>query len=521
MRGQDDYFCIGYREGGVMLPDPVPVNPKAKIMDLGLSFDQPTLLGRTLGPRVLGFTPPMADAMDQRTLLAGAKFRFARAHVKPDRRLLKELALFVLRFCEMHLDPLCEEITFEDYIENSHYSRVQKDHYWKIYEECGDQVPTNKTYKSFGKVERMRDGTKYKHVRCINPPPDEWKVYAGPYIHAIEKVVCRLKYFAKYIPVMERPRAISELFSGHVGPFWVTDYTSFESSFSPEIIRATESVMYSYMLKDHPERARVINSWNEGTHKCRFKQFKLSVPGVRMSGDPNTSLGNGWTNLMLTAFMAYKQGLKFEGLVEGDDGLFCFDGTPDFTLCAKLGFQLKFEPHDTIYTTSFCGLMLSRSLAAFADPRYVIAAFGWTHSSYRFASPQIRKGLLRSKALSLLYCNPRCPLLTALAWRFIDLTEGVVAVDSTSYWDQHILRERREYSEALAVEYAKGISTQDREDFDDLYHISIEDQLILEAYLSSAEIAPLEHPLLQGLYDDHWVFADYDTKFCGARVELE
>jgi hypothetical protein len=463
----------------------------------------------------------MIDAMDQRTLLEGAKYRFGRAHPDSPKELIEQFRAFVRNFVQTHLIPLIDEPDFESYIQDSHYSANVKEHYRDIYRKLKDSPYVfAKTYRSFGKVERMRDGCKYKHVRCINPPPDEWKVLMGPYIHAVEKVVCRLEYFAKYIPVMARPKYIYDLFDGVPGPYWVTDYTSFESSFSPPVLWAVEGELYSHMLTNFPLVLRQLNSWNSGNHRSKFKGFVMDLPGVRMSGDPNTSLGNGFTNLMLTAFMAHRKGLDFRGLVEGDDGLFAFSGQPDFSICRQLGFELKFEPHDTVYSTSFCGLMLSRSLAAFADPRYVMAAFGWTHSMLKESSRKVRLGLLRAKAISLLYTNPRCPILTALAERFMALTKGTKVIPPRGFWDRQLFDESLRYSDLISEERQKGISDQDRLDFEALYSISVAQQKRIEEYLGQAVIGPLDHPDIASLYDDHWVYRDYDEWFCGRLSDV-
>lgn len=504
------------------MPDEVPLNKRAEINDYGISAEPKRKLARSLGPHLMGLLPPMADAMDQQTLLDGAKYRFARHHPAPDPGLLKELRIFVRAFIQCHLDPIpAGEVSTSDYVEQTHYTRNYKDYLLELNSRTEGQEPQIKVYKSFGKVERFKDGGKYKHVRCINPPPDLYKLYAAPYLHCVEKRVCKLKWFAKYVPVSKRANKIADMFKQVGGCIYCTDYTSFESSFSPELIDATEGELYRYMLREYPERAAFINSWNSGTHHCRFKQFDIKVPGVRMSGDPNTSLGNGFTNLMLTSFMCGKQGLEFDGMVEGDDGIFSFSGHPDFSDISKLGFQLKLEEHETPFTTSFCGLMLSQSFAAFSDPRYNIAAFGWSHSQFKNGPLKVRRGLLRSKAISLLYCNPRCPMLTALAERFIKLTSGFEIVKPRGFWDNKLLTEALELSEETDLENKKGISMQDRIDFEAIYHIEPRVQIEIEKYFSQVDIAPMDNKTLDSIYgDEYWVFRDYFSRFTGTLAEF-
>jgi len=463
--------------------------------------------------------PPIPDALDQRSLLEGAKFRFARENEVPKEELLAELRLHVRKeLRNFGLKPIPYQLDlFTPYIEQTHYNSRRKQHLTDIYNQkflkCGwpDQV----IYKSFGKVEFMHDGNKYKYPRIINPPDDWYKVAASPYIHAVETEVCKLKYFAKYVPVIKRPEYIKEMFSQFSGIKYVTDYTSFESGFVPAFYDCVERELYEYMLSEYPEAAAKINEWNSGIKQCIFREFRLEIAGIRMSGDPNTSLGNGFSNLMLTSFIAKKADAQFVGIVEGDDGLFCFNKDVNFAIAKELGFVLKLEPHEDIYTTSFCGLLLSHSLAAFSEPRYAMAAFGWTQSQLRFGSKKVRMGLLRSKALSLVYCNPRCPILTALGERYVELTEGYEEVLSNSYWDQKVIKEKYEYSDLIKAEKAKGLSLADRFDFERMFNVSVDTQLRIEKYLKTAGLGPLDCPDIDLLYDSHPVFRDFDEKYCG------
>ena len=310
-------------------------------------------IARSIGMRIKGYSPPMADSLDASTILAGAKFRFCRKHVPANKRYLKEVKVHVRDYCEKNFDPIqYGTVLFYEYLDQTTYSVAKKMKLIRIYESQTGH-PSDFRYGSFGKTETLSNPNVFKHVRCINGPCDEWKVYAAPYIHAVEKVVCKDRHFAKYIPVIDRPKAIYDRLSGFTGPYYVTDYTSFESSFVPDVLEAIECELYDYMLQNYPEASLIIRKQLIGKHKCRFKGFDLSVEGVRMSGDCNTSLGNGFANLMLMSFNAKKQGLLFDGFVEGDDGLFAFSGPVKFDIINDLGFTLKLEPHNTLYSTSF------------------------------------------------------------------------------------------------------------------------------------------------------------------------
>lgn len=513
--GADDYYAYGFRKDEVILPGAVPTDKSLKYVRLSSVEREKRSVARNLGFGLYGITPSRADCMSSSTLKVGAEFRFLRA--QPATGDFSEVMQFTREFCIKWLMPferLDEEAIFNDYLEETHYSAKQKEQFKLVRSKLIGTVEKC-LYDAFGKSEIQRAGDKYKHVRIINSPIKEWKVFASAAIHLIEKQVCKLKWFAKYVPVVNRPQFIYDLFVGLKGPYYVTDYTSFESSFNEEVLRAIECVLYRYMLPGNIDLAEAICGWITGRKTIRFKDFTLKVSAKRMSGDPNTSLGNGFSNLILMMYNAAKQGAELTGVVEGDDGLFAFNKPVDFTTITNLGFQLKLEPHETIYTTSFCGLMLSRSLAAFADPRVNLASFGWSHSGMRNGPLKTRRGLLRSKALSLLYNCPRCPILTTLALRFIYLTREFKEITPTSYWDWLVLQERLDYSESLRKQLELGITMDDRIDFDRLYNISPELQLAIECQLSQAQYGLAHSDLIDGLYDENWwVYRDFDNRFC-------
>lgn len=457
-------------------------------------------LATSLGPSCKHYAPYMCDALDQPTVLAGAKFRFARETQPRDKQLIERLRLFVRKFVKDHFPKIRRcDVSFDKYIEQTHYTQNQKEKFKRIHSELIG-VPRDLWYRSFGKVEFLNFGASqsfmdvYKIVRCINGPADKWKVYSAPLISAVEKVVCKLRYFAKYIPVLDRPLVIFERLGHLVGPYYVTDYTSFESGYSDQLEDSVEGELYRHMLQDFEECDEIIKQML-GEHKLAFRDFTIRIPCTRMSGDPQTSLGNGFTNLMIMLFIAQESGIEVDGFVEGDDGLFAFTGEPDMSIAGKLGFELKFARHSTLSTTSFCGIMMSRSLASFGDPVYEIAKFAWTTSKLKDSTKRrVRMGLLRAKALSLLYCHPRCPMLSTLALKYITLTSGNTPIFNGGFWEQKIITETVKYASRTYEEANKGVSIEDRVDFQNTYGISIDIQLGFEAYVRTIkDVGELDH----------------------------
>lgn len=195
-------------------------------------------------------------------------------------------------------------------------------------------------------------------------------------------------------------------------------------------MESCEFQLYEYMLEEvmsEDDLKRMLATLG-GTNVLNFRGVRAKIKARRCSGELFTSLGNGFSNLMLILYIASEHGCDpddLDGLVEGDDGLFALPFKPTVEEWGGLGFTIK-EVHE--YTdpghAHFCGMIFSKSGQIIRDPIRFFQKFGWTHSDL-FAGPAIMKGLLRAKALSAMYETPNCPLVAAVARHAIDLTEGV------------------------------------------------------------------------------------------------
>jgi len=144
-----------------------------------------------------------------------------------------------------------------------------------------------------------------------------------------------------------------------------------------------------------------------------------------MSGDMCTSLGNGFTNMMLALFIAKEKHGHLEGVVEGDDGLFSSSVELTKEDYAELGFSIKIESISDPCRASFCGMIFADSGEIIRDPVRFLSTFGWT-TSFITAGSCIMDQLLRAKALSAVYETPQCPIVGALARFALSRTRGVV-----------------------------------------------------------------------------------------------
>jgi len=476
----------------------------------------------SLGVHVKGAVRPHADPLDPDTTIAGVRHRFLRKPPVAEDALLKEFRRHVRSRCRQLFVPLAadSDVSVETWLSHTDYPDWRRKELQVCWDGVGSMWDPDKSHRYFRCSSFMKDEDypTYKHARAINSRSDQFKCAVGPIFKLIEEKVYKYEAFIKHVPVADRPAYIMGLLRREGAKYFATDYTAFESLFGRKLMEACEFELYSYMTKHLPDGGdfmRLVREVLGGLNLCVFKDFKVAVEATRMSGEMCTSLGNGFSNLMLMEFVCRKHGCrKVRGVVEGDDGLFTMVGKPptaaDF---ARLGLIIKAEVHDTISTASFCGLVFDpEDQVNVTDPRKVLTNFGWAQRQYARARSNKLRALLRCKALSIAYQYPGCPIVAALGWYGIRVTT-------------------RERHKARALLYRKGLyDSYTREKIlsamecgyiphkvpprntrilvENLYGISIEIQLSIESYLRSLNgIQPLDHwsfpMILPALWYEH------------------
>lgn len=386
---------------------------------------------------VQGIYPCCRDSNDPATVSRAISQRIGAKLPCPKVHVVERFAGFVRRFLDDHVDPLglTELMTFDEWIQDAPYTIQRKEELRGIYRELHGQLPTVKqsqTIKCFIKTESYPVLDLIKDGRGIMSRSDWAKVAMGPAFASIERKVYELKkpdgdpYFIKHIPVPERYKYVAHLKRAGAR-YLITDYTAFESSFSSQIMKACEVQLYRHMLPYWPNLANYIDRTLTGVNRLKFPNgTKARIKGRRMSGDMCTSLGNGFTNLMLMHFFCEEADLSVDGFVEGDDGVFSYFGNlPDgfAKRFEDLGFVIKMAEVDDPALGGFCGIVAADG-GSIRDPVRFLQTFGWT-TSFIDGSPALMMQLLRAKALSAIYESPQCPIVRAVAERALALTEGV------------------------------------------------------------------------------------------------
>ncbi len=412
---------------------------------------------------------------------------------------MNKFGRFVDQWLLDNLTPLAvdSDCTFETWLDNTNYPKWRKDELIKIYDNLnlGNVFDIDNPVRHVKSFEKDETYPCYKYPRAINSRTDDFKVRVGPIFKLIEKELFKLHWFIKHISSVDRPSVIVEdlfqLGSKIIG----TDYTSFEALFTKLLMENCEMKLYKYMSQNLPDTEwyDIVEEVLLGKNFCKFKYFNVLLKATRMSGEMCTSLGNGFTNLMVFLFVAKECGLKsLKGKVEGDDGLFTFYGDiPPVSYFEKLGLLIKLVEYDSITTASFCGIVsVEDSLINVTDPTVACLDFGWTSGKYANSGRRKLNKLLRAKSLSMAYQYPGCPILDALSKYGIRVTDGVnfqIPIEYDQYKRNRLLDNMKHPLPSKTVDHNTRLLVEN------LYGISVYSQLKIEEYLNSLNcIVPLD-----------------------------
>lgn len=510
---------LGYRVSEVQLP--VPEKPQdVLVYSCDESDNHRPVVAVSLGCHLQGASLPHADPSDVPSLQRGVEQRMGKVlpHFPERRKFLRGLKRYILRWLKRRgIRPLQtdHDVSFETWIENTNYPASRKEELRKVYDEMNLELERDKHghFKNFDVKLFMKD----EHYVDYKTPRGMKVIYEQP-------------EFIKKIPVRDRPKYIQERLWKVGGRYIATDYSSYEAHFIAEVMEHCEFVLYEYMLANVTGGLFVLSVMREvlqGVNVIKNKFLKALIRSRRMSGEMNTSLGNGFSNLMFMGYICELEGIIGEdeeliGVVEGDDGLFVFVGkTPTTEHFSTRGFIIKLEVHEDLCTAGFCGNIFDiEDGYILTDPKKVVASLGWSTARYARSKNNKLKCLLRSKALSVAYQYPGCPIIGALAQyalrmtRSFDIRKFNESRRDLSLYDRERLLEALDFKGPLYVE--PKIRT--RLLFEELYGISPKQQSDMEEYFNDLKsLEPLKIPLLVDLVPSSW--KSYDEHY-HLQIEL-
>jgi len=491
-------FMFGYRHGEVPLPmsklDPSKIKKTIKFgaSKVGHMDHVPRVpVSRTLPIYFSGSANPRPCPNFPPNVVIAILARVGMDPPPPCKRIIACLRKFVLSFCEQFLIPLeTAEVSFDDWLDQCPYTEKRKMELREVWRNSPFDkpvmVPHSTDVKSFIKDESYQE---YKAPRTINSRADWFKCYSGPLFGAIgKKVFYTIPEFIKTVPVRSQPEFIIERLYDAFSRVANNDATSYEAHFVPIIMDNIEFVMYFYMCRLSPvftAKMEEIQATLTGDQLLIFKFFRVVTSAMRMSGEMNTSLGNGFTTLMLVLFLGWINECIVKLQAEGDDNLSIWqfaECVPTEDDWKNLGWVMKVETPESVCVASFCGNVFDiDDKIVIVDPRTALLDFGWVRKTYVNASDVLLLQLLRSKALSMAHQYNGCPMLGTFGRHVVNITSHIKIRKSVV--DTMNLYDKAEYLAVVEEDLPAHIepSMANRILVQRLYSISVEEQLAFEA----------------------------------------
>ena len=473
------------------------------------------------GCHVRNFSPPKADPT-MINVLGGTTKRMAVRLPEPtnmDWALLRETVMLILKENGIKPLDLLSDVSVETWLSKTHYPEWRKAELRECWNKIGGVLGLRHyIVGSFCKDETNAD---FKFARAINARSDEFKCAIGPIVKLIEEQIYQMPCFVKHIPVVDRPKYITEMLDIPGSIVVATDYTSYESHFNKKLMSNLEFVMYEFMtqhLPDHEVFMGYMNNVVAGVNVCRFKRFNMMIEATRMSGEMTTSLGNGFANYVLMRHMCRMTDSKIVGVVEGDDSLCVISGViPTKEDFASIGLNIKLDEHVFFNEASFCGLIFDRQdLINVSDPADILLNFGWCGKQYVDCKNLRLLELLRAKSMSFAYMYRGCPIVQALAHYGMRMTRNI-KIESllerkgaySDVWQRERLLEAM-LPESIKTQLDPPINT--RMLVQSKFGIPVPTQILIEEYLNNkTDLSPLDHPLIDslmtvasGVYDEYY-----------------
>lgn len=422
-------YATGVRYGEVPFPEvKSKLMGKAVLRLSGVRKSRRRMYRRLTWGAIRGYAPICYDNYDQATVLEAFSGRLLRDLPVIQHHQLQRFSSFVQKWLEDH-DAQLKKIrllSFAEWLESEPYPEWRKQQLREAYLKLHGGLPSKKRSSHVDSFVKSEFYPKFKRPRMINSRVDDFKVVSGRYFKSIEAVLYDMDLpisFIKHVPVPERPALIARLTRYTDWKCRATDYTAFESSISSEIMQVCECALYRHCFPGDSTMDYICRTISGNNIMRTRTGIRIRSRGRRMSGDMCTSLGNGFTNMMLALFIAGEGNIV--GYVEGDDGLFMSRHELRVEEYEALGFKIKIEKFQSPSEASFCGLVFSDSGQIVRDPFKFFQGFGWTLSCIN-AGEHVLKQLLRAKALSSCYETPHCPIVGAMARKALEKTEGVV-----------------------------------------------------------------------------------------------
>lgn len=457
---------------------------------------------------------PIADPHDQENYRRGITHRIGRWSAPIPAVILAQIRAHALEIIEELFPSVDVSVpSFEEWLESTSYTNARRAQLMKIHNDSRDTFENAclSRVKAFIKKEKF---VGYKNPRIIASRDDPFKCFSGRFFRAVEDVVFSMPMFIKHVPVPVRARYVMDHL-GVVEPGWrvyVNDHTSFEVHAHKTMAELEFQVYYKYLDVEVVDQLKKVLV---GTQSISFECGSAKVDS-RMSGEMNTSLGNGLANLLSVLCIVrqyYGESWRLvRTIIEGDDGIFVTP--PHVVLTAQMfldyGFDVKLEEVDSVGNAGFCSTYFqSDGRSAIVEPMKIIMGLPYSFVAKSNDSEQRLEDLRTSKALSLFYECPGVPILSALGERLLREHPITKKTRLSGDWYEEQLFE---WARRNPTRQSRCVGIESRDLFCETFGWSVAEQVELEEHF---RVCPyhlvLDHYIIESRVDP--VYRDYFLRY--------
>lgn len=431
-----------------------------------------------------------------------------------------------------HFTPLSPavDLSFETWIENAPYEEFRKQELKLVFKELQNDGLVSKDFDvdAFIKEESYSE---YKCPRGIYSRSDKFKCFSGPLLKLLQDIVFKHPSFIKVVPVNQRPKYVKDMFYGKEGYIYSADFKAYESHFTKEMMEMIEFEAYDYLCSLNDEAMDIMAVFKRvvsGLNNIKFGDMTVTVPATRMSGEMNTSFGNGLVNMVIINYICeIMHGEDVVGVVEGDDSLFKTNALITAQNYNDCGFSVELEQFDNVNEASFCGLIFDdQDEVVIADGIKYILKTPWINRRWLNARLTTHYALYKSRALSLLWQFPGCPIIIPYATYLMRMTypyKLTMSIAADFKWNRDlyelIVSAIDDFDAVMNKIPYKDITFNTRLLYERIYDLPIDLQIEIETYFDNKnDLSPFYHPIIEmyvtgdqrHFYENHILDLDID-----------
>lgn len=354
-----------------------------------------------------------------------------KTHIPFDAELFKKYSRETRKYYPKYIKP-CR---YTDVIND--YSGKKKSMYIKALQDLKEEglLPRDFVIRMFVKPDKIPSGDiSDKAPRAIQYRGPKYNLEVLRYVKAFEETVyptvtlgnfSGTRAIVKGLNNNERAELLIEKASHYKRPLYcLIDHSKFDSTVNQCHLRST----HKKYLRAFGRSARLAKLLNKQYKNLGYTKsgIKYRTTATRMSGDPDTGLGNSVLNGdVLYGWLRHNGITKYDIMLDGDDSIVIIEQPErelDCTVFGLLGFETKFESTTDIQHAEFCRsrLVYYPKPNMIRDPKRVISSTMVCLNNY---PPNRMKDWLSAVGMCEMACNQGVPVMGALGLSLYRLSE--------------------------------------------------------------------------------------------------